>query len=378
MLKKVQSQAGDIALNPIGMGTMGFGGYFSKDLKNNSDQIKLIETAYDLGVNVVDTAEVYGSGAAEETIGKTSASVRNNLFLMSKFSPENSNPRDIIKSLNNSLKRVQREYFDVYQPHWPQPGMLLDDTLGVLEDLKLAGKIRFSGLSNFPSNQVCSIKKSNAPSLRFFQCEYNPIEKNIAEGLLSVINEMDGVLIAYSPFREGQIFKSEKFSDFKVFCDTLGHMPSQVLLAWGTYNQKTVVIPKVSSLKHLKDNIDSIKVSLSASDVDYISDLFAPKVTTILPSDIIPYIPSKNDKRKIYKDIDEAKNNIFNLSPGPLEILKEIEENCGKLYKPVKVTEKNNQGQYVLIDGRLRFWAWVILYGWHKPIDAIIVDHVNS
>ena len=185
-------------------------------------------------------------------------------------------------------------------------------------------------------------------------------------------------MIAYSPFREGQIFKSEKFSDFKVFCDTLGHMPSQVLLAWGTYNQKTVVIPKVSSLKHLKDNIDSIKVSLSASDVDYISDLFAPKVTKILPSDIIPYIPSKNDNRKIYKDIDEAKNNIFNLSPGPMEILKEIEENCGKLYKPVKLTEKNNQGQYVLIDGRLRFWAWVILYGWHKPIDAIIVDHVNS
>ena len=72
---------------------------------------------------------------------------------MSKFSPENSSPENIVTSLNNSLKRLRREYLDVYQPHWPQPGMILDDILGTLEDLKVAGKIRFSGLSNFSSNK---------------------------------------------------------------------------------------------------------------------------------------------------------------------------------------------------------------------------------
>ena len=58
-----------------------------------------------------------------------------------------------------------------------------------------------------------------------------------------------------------------------------------------------------------------------------------------------------------------------------MEILKEIQENDGKLYKPVKVKEKNKDGKFVLIDGRLRFWAWVILYGWDKPMEAIVVDH---
>lgn len=377
MIKKIQSATKDFDLNPIGIGTMGFGGYFSRDLENNQGQVRLIEAAYDLGVNVVDTAEVYGEGAAEETIGKTSANVRNNLFIMSKFSPENSSSDNIRKSVDNSLKRIKREYLDVYQPHWPQPGVRLDDTLGTLEDLKLAGKIRFAGLSNFPLSHLSSLDIGRFPSLRFFQCEFNPIEKSIAEGLLPLVNNLDGALIAYSPFREGQIFKSEKFAEFQVFCDSLGFMPSQVLLAWGVFNGKTIVIPKVSSLKHLKDNIDSIKVNLSSTDVDYVSNLFAPKIRKILPSEVIPDIPVKEDQRKIYRNIHEAKLNIYNLNPGPMEIVTEIEDNAGKLYKPIKVEKKNREGQYVLVDGRLRFWAWVILFGWNKPIDAVIVDSLN-
>ena len=77
-MRTIYSDTKDIVLNPIGIGTMGFGGYFAKNPRNNLGQIKLIETAYDLGINVVDTAEIYGEGAAEETIGKTNISVRNN------------------------------------------------------------------------------------------------------------------------------------------------------------------------------------------------------------------------------------------------------------------------------------------------------------
>ena len=69
-MNRVRSERHDFDLCPIGLGTMGFGGYFSRDLSNNGDQVKLIEAAYELGVDVIDTAEVYGAGAAEETIGK--------------------------------------------------------------------------------------------------------------------------------------------------------------------------------------------------------------------------------------------------------------------------------------------------------------------
>ena len=80
-----------------------------------------------------------------------SVEMRNQLFIMSKFSPENSKPEDIIKSIDASLTRIKRDYLDVYQPHWPQPGVRLEDILETLEKLKLSGKIRFSGLSNFSS-----------------------------------------------------------------------------------------------------------------------------------------------------------------------------------------------------------------------------------
>ena len=278
MPKQVHSKPKDFNLNPIGMGTMGFGGYFLKNLSSNRDQVNLIEEAYDLGVNVIDTAEIYGEGAAEETIGKTSLGVRNNLFIMSKFSPENSSPNDIVKSLESSLTRIKRDYLDVYQPHWPQPGVQLEDTLETLEILQSSGKIRFVGLSNFPLHQINSIDLEKFQSLRFFQCEFNPIEHAKAEELFPVIQRVDGALIAYSPFREGQIFKSNKFPQFEKFCKELGFLPCQVLLAWGIFNDHTVVIPKVSTSEHLRQNMESINIHLSLSDMNFISDLFKPKV----------------------------------------------------------------------------------------------------
>ena len=374
MLKKIQSKSDDFNLTPMGIGAMGFGGYFTKDLKNNLQQVRLIEEAYDLGVNVIDTAEIYGQGASEETIGKTSQSVRNNLFVMSKFSPENSKPSDIVISIEKSLKRINRDYLDVYQPHWPQPGVRTEDTLELLEKLKKSGKIRFSGLSNFTAQQIKSISLEKYNSLRFFQYEHNPIESNMADDLFSIVNKIEGVHVAYSPFREGQIFKSSKFDELVSFSKALGALPSQILLAWGMSNGRTIVIPKVSSSKHLRENIESMEISLSKSDIDYISALFKPSIKQIIPADIIPDIPVKKDDRKIYKNLKDAKDNIYNLNPGPMEIVREIQNNQGSLFKPIKVKELNDDGKYVLIDGRLRFWAWVILNGWHEPIDSTIID----
>ena len=156
MLKNIRSKSNDISLFPVGLGTMGFGGFFDKDLKENNSKkhVDLIEEAYDNEVHVLDTAEIYGKGAAEETIGKTSKKVRENLFIMSKFSAENSLPDQIIKSLNGTLKRIRRDYVDVYQPHWPQPDVNIEIILDTLSKLKTEGKIRFLGLSNFSLERV--------------------------------------------------------------------------------------------------------------------------------------------------------------------------------------------------------------------------------
>ena len=113
-------------------------------------------------------------------------------------------------SLENSLRRIRRDYLDVYQPHWPATDVNVDSILRVLEDFHTEGKVRFSGLSNFSTAHLSQTNISNFPALRFFQNEYNPVEKAIGDSLLDLIEFLDGALIAYSPFREGQIFKSQK------------------------------------------------------------------------------------------------------------------------------------------------------------------------
>ena len=105
----------------IGLGTMGYGGYFEKDDLNIANYRTLLELAYDHGARIIDTAEVYAEGRAEEIIGSLNKSVKDQLFIMSKFSPENSEPKLIEKSIHRSLKRLNRDYVDVYQPHWPNP-----------------------------------------------------------------------------------------------------------------------------------------------------------------------------------------------------------------------------------------------------------------
>lgn len=379
MHKNISSKSNDITLFPVGLGTMGFGGFFDKDLKENNSKkhVDLIEEAYDNEVRVLDTAEIYGKGAAEETIGKTSKKVRENLFIMSKFSPENSLPDQIIRSLNGTLKRIRRDYVDVYQPHWPQPNVNIEIILDTLSKLKTEGKIRFLGLSNFSLEHIKSLDLNLYESLRFFQCEFNPIENKQAKELNPVVEKQDGILVGYSPFREGQIFQSSKFPTFKKFSQDLGYTPSQVLLAWCITNRKTLVIPKVSSSKHLIENVTCLNINLSRGEIDFISELFKPVVKNIKPQDIIPDHQIKEDKRKIYCNLKDAKNNIYNLSPGPTDIAKEIVNNNGNLFKPIKVFKDTKSNKYILVDGRLRFWAWIILFGWDKPIKTIIIENFN-
>ena len=110
----------------------------------------------------------------------------------------------------------------------------------------------------------------------------------------------------------------KKFEIFKDFCSDLGGSPSQILLAWGLSNKRTIAIPKVSSISHLKENIASTAFKLSTSDADYISNLFLPTSRKVTPRSIIPHIPVKEDQRNIYRNLSDAKNNIYNLTPGPV------------------------------------------------------------
>lgn len=363
----------DFCLPAIGLGTMGFGGYFKSDKSNWSSSVNLLDAAHEYGIKVIDTAEVYGEGNAEKIIGSIDSHKKNDLFIMSKFSPHRCSKKEIFKALDGSLKRLGRDWVDVYQPHWPNPKISIDETLESLTELRNAGKIRFIGVSNFNSNSLPPEPTDSYEMPQFFQCEFNPMEQIGFKDLTKRFETSDGVLIGYSPFREGQIFQHENYCKLIDHAKEIGVSAGQLILAWIIKHDNVVTIPKCSSKKRLAENFSAMNIELSNKSFELISGLFKVRILNILPSDIIPFDSNNKGDRLIYRTLDEAMQNEHLLSPSPKEIAEEIEQNNGNLNKPIKVSKDEN-GTLTLVEGRLRYWGWLILYGPNKPIPTIVTQ----
>jgi len=372
-MKYARSQKSDILLPSVGLGTMGFGGYFKADTSNWNRCVNVIEEAHEHGVRAVDTAEIYGEGNAEKILGAVTASKKNDLFIMSKFSPHRRTKKDIRKALENTLERLGRDWVDVYQPHWPDPKQDVRETLECLTEFQKEGKIKFIGVSNFNLNSLPELPTNTYELPRFYQCEFNPMEQAGFENLVQLANKQDGILVGYSPFREGQLFEHANFKKLQNHAHELRLTAGQLILAWIISHHRVVTIPKSSNLKRLNENFLAMEVHLSDESIDYISDLFRVKILDILPSIIIPFDEKVKADRSVYLTLEEALRNEHFLSPSPKEIAEEIEQNKGILNKPIKVKE-NVDGSLTLIEGRLRYWGWIIAYGYSKPIKAIIVN----
>lgn len=363
---------GGLCLPAIGLGTMGFGGYFKRDKTNFSQSADLIRHAYAEGIRVIDTAEGYGEGCAEEIIGSLPVHIKNDLFIMSKFSPQNSKPKDISNALEKTLKRLGRDYIDVYQPHWPSVEVSLNQTMEVMIRLKEIGKIRHIGVSNFPENLIKSQYSEVRSQIEFIQTEFNPIESSSLDKYKEILHANNGALVAYSPFREGKIFKSTNLIKLKKIAENNSCTVAQLILMWVIRSGKVLAIPKSLSLERIKENAGALKKTLNTNDFDEITKMFIPKLIDLPVENIIQEEEVGID-RKIYFSLSEAIENRFRLYPGPNEIAAEIAENDGKLSKPIKVKPLID-GRYALVEGRLRYWAWRILHKDAKPISSVIMD----
>ncbi len=359
-------------LPPIGLGTMGYGGYFKRNESNFDHCLGLLAHAYEQGIRVIDTAEVYGEGSAEEIIGSLPASVRSNLFIMSKFSPENSNPKDIRIALDRTLKRLGRPFVDVYQPHWPSTEIGLPEILDELIKQKDLGKIRYIGVSNYSPKALESLPKDLRAEIKFIQSEFNPIESSALNQFKPVIEANDGYLVAYSPFRDGEIFRVYGADRLQELAVNTGCTPAQLILLWVIRSGKVLAIPKSMSLERINENAQTTNKSLSDKDFALISEIFKVK-TAKIPVNMIIQESEQGSDRKTYLTLQEAIANRFGLYPGPIEIAEEIAANNGELSKPVKVRLLPD-GRYTLVEGRLRYWAWRILHKDAEPIPSVIVE----
>jgi diketogulonate reductase-like aldo/keto reductase len=372
-MKHVKAIGGDFDLPSIGLGTMGFGGYFKNDHLSPKDSVSVIEAAFDAGIRVIDTAEIYAEGASEEIIGQVSNVIRDQLFIMSKFSAENSLPAGIRSAIEKTLGRIRRDYVDVYQPHWPNPDVPFDDILETLEKLKTEGKIKHIGLSNHDISHIERTKDLTVSSVRFMQAEFNPIERSSFLNFSKDIEENDGALIAYSPFREGQIFHGDQVKTLSNIARSNNCSSAQLILAWVINHDRVIAIPKSSSISRVLENAAAMTLDIHENDFNRVSDLFQVSITEIPPRFINSVSDIESNNRNVYTNLDDARRNILGLSPGPEEIAEEIRANGGRLFKPIKVKQISGTKQYILVEGRLRYWAWIILYGEDLPISAIVL-----
>ena len=227
----------------------------------------------DLGMTLVDTAEMYGDGGAEEVVAKAIAGRRDQVFLVSKVYPHNAGRKSAIAACERSLARLATDHLDLYLLHW-RGRIPLAETVDVFERLRRDGKIVRWGVSNFdiadmrelwelPDGQRCATN----------QVLYHIGERGIEWELLRWLREHRIPLMAYSPLGQGSLLAKRKL---QAIAAKVGATPAQVALAWLLRQRDIIVIPKAGMQDHVRANRAAIDVALDAATLVALDDAFPP------------------------------------------------------------------------------------------------------
>tara|TARA_R110000824_G_scaffold22535_8_gene82414 strand:+ start:4360 stop:5457 length:1098 start_codon:yes stop_codon:yes gene_type:complete len=356
----------NIVLPKIGQGV---GEYNWKD-----KHTRIIREGIYLGANLIDTAESYDDGNSEKIVEKAIRGIRDKVIIATKFSPENHRKEDVVKSLEKSLKRLNTDYIDIYQLHWPNPDVNIEETLESLARLKESGKILEIGMSNLRFNKFKEISESS--DIFSFQLEYNLFDRCAEDQILPFCKRRNISFLAYSPLDKGRIVSGKKSLELLTsLAKKYEASLSQIALAWISRHESVITIPKSTNIEHLKSNIKAISLNISEEDMESISLYCKNKLVDISPDDIC-VTNAGEGSRKTYQTLEEAYENKLNYVPSPLSLSGDITEDDS--IKPIRVIKnKNNSSsfKYNLVEGRVRYWAWVMKFG-NIPVPCLIRNSV--
>jgi myo-inositol catabolism protein IolS len=170
-------------VSTIGMGTWRIGVYSTPE--ERAKQVSALKKGIELGINLIDTAEMYAHGKSEEVVGEAVRDFRNDVLIATKVSPSNLHRDALLSSCEASLKRLGTAYIDLYQVHWPNPDVPIRETMGAIEELVRAGKVRYIGVSNFSVNETTAAREALAKEeLASNQVEYSLMSRGVEADLL--------------------------------------------------------------------------------------------------------------------------------------------------------------------------------------------------
>jgi diketogulonate reductase-like aldo/keto reductase len=238
--------------------------------------VEALRQGLDLGMNHVDTAEMYGSGKVEELVGEAIAGRRGEVFLVSKVLPQNASRRGTVEACERSLRRLRTDHLDCYLLHWPGRHPLAD-TLAAFEELRAAGKIRSWGLSNFDEEGLASaLDLVGEGKIACNQVLYHLEERGIEHAVIPWCGEHGVAVVAYSPFGSGD-FPGPRSPGGRVLAGiaaTHGATPHQIALAFLLRFSTLFAIPKAARAEHAADNAAAAGVQLGADELAQIDEAF--------------------------------------------------------------------------------------------------------
>ena len=241
----------------VGLGTWEIGGGMRPDTSRDEEGIEALKLGLELGLNLIDTAEMYGAGHSEEVVSKVLSTWSRPVFLASKVSPSHFAQDDVLKSAKQSLARLKRKSMDLYQLHWPNSRIPISETMRAMEKLVHDGMTRHIGVSNFSVEQTVDAQAAlSRERIVSNQVEYSLVDRSIESELLPFCQREGITVIAYSPLGQGRIPNGGggPFNVLDSIAAKHGKSRSQVALNWVLRNEGVVVIPKAIEKQHVREN----------------------------------------------------------------------------------------------------------------------------
>lgn len=245
-----------VQISDVGLGTWAYTG--------GSEPLR---RGVEMGAFLIDTAEAYRT---EDAVGEVIRGIREDVFVATKVSPSHFRRRDVLRAADESLMRLQCGVIDLYQLHWPNSRIPIAETMGAMEELVEAGKVRYIGVSNFSVQEMeeaqAALSKSRIVSN---QVEFSLTERSIEDEVLPYCQANGITVIAYSPLARG-VLGSAKGDGAKALADVAGRngrTVAQAALNWCLSHDRVVVIPKSNSAARVEENCGASGWRLPDEDI---------------------------------------------------------------------------------------------------------------
>lgn len=267
-MKQVELPSGE-RVSALGLGTWRYG----EDKSRRAAEIATVRRSLELGMTLIDTAEMYGEGASESLIGEALDGRRDQAFIVTKVYPHNASRKGAVAACERSLKRLRTDRIDLYLLHW-RGSVPFAETIEAFQTLQQAGKIRHFGVSNLDLDDMREWwRVTGGEQAAANQLLYNLTRRGIEFDLLPWLRDKGVPVMAYSPIEQARLLRNLKLAEF---ARRHGMTPAQAALAWLLAANDVIAIPKTSDPHRLEENVAALGHPLSREQLAELDASFPP------------------------------------------------------------------------------------------------------